>query len=229
MTKTSDSRKIMEEEESQENLSTNSVRYLNASRFRQHQVQQQESFMSSLTYPSGHGVKSVREQKDFMISTNISPKRLQVLFSWIIPSTRFQVPLRRISRFLPSLRPPHQRVVLSLFQIVSKSALKHFITVNGSTHSVLQRDIHSGLMKLQDQVGKDCHCLLKSVQSPLLTPKLGNCRAHCRSFRSDSQSPNCHPFDQRTATQLCGVQQNHSSSSRMQTRLSRTSRGSHCP
>ena len=128
-------------------------------------------------FPSGHGVKSVGEQKGFMVSTNISPKRSQVLYSWIIPSTRFQVPLRRISRFLPSLRPPHQRMVLSLFQIFSKSALKLFIMVNGFTHSVLQHDVLSGLMKLQDQAGKDCHCLLKSAQSPLLTPKLGNCRA----------------------------------------------------
>ena len=38
---------------------------------------------------------------------------------------------------------------------VGIKALKQFIMVNGFTHSVLQCDGHSGLMKLQDQVGKD--------------------------------------------------------------------------
>ena len=38
---------------------------------------------------------------------------------------------------------------------VGVKALKQFIMVNGFTHSVLQCDGHSGLMKLQDQVGKD--------------------------------------------------------------------------
>ena len=126
-----------------------------------------ENFMNSLIFHSGHGARFVREQKDFMVSTNISLRRNQVWFSWIIPSTRFLVPLR-ISRFLPSLRPPHQCVVLSLFQISQQIRLEsklssRFIMVNGFTHSVLQCDGHSGLMKLQDQVGKDLHCPLKSV------------------------------------------------------------------
>ena len=38
---------------------------------------------------------------------------------------------------------------------VGIKALKQFTMVNGFTHSVLQCDGHSGLMKLQDQVGKD--------------------------------------------------------------------------
>ena len=38
---------------------------------------------------------------------------------------------------------------------VGIKALKQFIMVNGFTHSVLQCDGHSGLMKLRDQVGKD--------------------------------------------------------------------------
>ena len=38
---------------------------------------------------------------------------------------------------------------------VGIKALKQFIMVNGFTHSVLQCDGHSGLMKLQDQIGKD--------------------------------------------------------------------------
>ena len=47
-----------------------------------------------------------------------------------------------------------------MFQILSANqvginALKQFIMVNGFTHSVLQWDGHSCLMKLQDQVGKD--------------------------------------------------------------------------
>ena len=53
--------------------------------------------------------------------------------------------------------------------------------------------------------------------------------AHCGSRRSDSQNSDSQPFDQRTAIQFCGVQQNHSSSSWVRTRLSRTSRRSHCP
>ena len=43
---------------------------------------------------------------------------------------------------------------LSANQVAVK-ALKQFIVVNGFTHSVLQCDDHSGLMKLQDQVDKD--------------------------------------------------------------------------
>ena len=38
---------------------------------------------------------------------------------------------------------------------VRVKALKQLIMVNGFTHSVLQCNGHSGLMKLQDQVGKD--------------------------------------------------------------------------
>ena len=38
---------------------------------------------------------------------------------------------------------------------VGVKALKQFIMVNRFPHSVLQCDGHSGLMKLQDQVGKD--------------------------------------------------------------------------
>ena len=43
---------------------------------------------------------------------------------------------------------------LSANQVAVK-ARKQFIMVNGLTHSVVQCDGHSGLMKLQDQVGKD--------------------------------------------------------------------------
>ena len=75
---TSDSRKIVLEKESQEDLS------------QQAQVPQclkvpstpssaeRENFMNSLIFPSGHGARFVRAQKDFMVSTDIRLRRNQV-------------------------------------------------------------------------------------------------------------------------------------------------------
>ena len=57
---------------------------------------------------------------------------------------------------------------------VGVKALKQFIMVSGFTHSTLQRDGHSGPMKLQDRVGKDT--LSHSNQFPLLPSKSENCR-----------------------------------------------------
>ena len=57
---------------------------------------------------------------------------------------------------------------------VGIKALKQFIMVNGFTHSVLQCDGHSGLMKLQDQVGKDLS-LPTQISPPVLTSESGNC------------------------------------------------------
>ena len=54
-------------------------------------------------------------------------------------------------------------------------ALKQFIMVNGFTHSVFQCDGHSGLMKLQDQVGKDLS-LPAQISPPVPTSESGNCR-----------------------------------------------------
>ena len=59
---------------------------------------------------------------------------------------------------------------------VGVKALKQFILVNGFTHRVLQCDGQSGLMKLQDPVGKDLSLPTQSNQSPVFTSKSGNCR-----------------------------------------------------
>ena len=75
----SDSRKIILEEESQEDLSQQAqVPHCLKTPFLPRPVQLKENFMNSLIYHSGHGAKFVIEQKDFKVSTNISLKRSQV-------------------------------------------------------------------------------------------------------------------------------------------------------
>ena len=98
----------MLEEESQEDLSLSKLRHLCASRFHQRPVQQRKSFMNSPIFRSGHGVRSVIEREDFMVSKNISLRSSQASFK--IPGAIQNI------KVLTSLRSPHQCVALSLFQ-----------------------------------------------------------------------------------------------------------------
>ena len=153
----SDSRKIILEEESQEDIS------------QQSQVPQclkvpstpsaAERELHELThFPSGHGARFVSEQKDFMVSTSISLRRNQVIQ---LDDSFYKVQwcrsdILKVLTFIGASTSMCGAVIRPFIaNQVGVKALKQFIMVNGFTHSVLQCDGHSGLMKLQDQVGKD--------------------------------------------------------------------------